>query len=39
MSPTRAADTVLSPATWPGLRQAVLEAIDSGGAFEVEVEF
>jgi PAS domain S-box-containing protein len=30
---------MFSAATWPGLRQAVQEAIDGGGVFEVEVEF
>ena len=37
--PFERADTVFSAATWPRLRQAVLEAIDGGGVFEVEVEF
>jgi PAS domain S-box-containing protein len=37
--PFERAGTVFSAATWPHLRQAVLEAIDSGGVFEVEVEF
>jgi PAS domain S-box-containing protein len=37
--PFERADTMFSAATWPRLRQAVLETIDGGGMFEVEVEF
>jgi len=37
--PFERADNMFSAATWPGLRQAVQEAIDGGGVFEVEVEF
>jgi len=33
------AGTVFSAATWPALRQGVLDAVATGGGFEVEAEF